>query len=206
MLSRRCSHGVAVLDGVVFAAGGYDGNSHLATAECYNMELDEWRMVAPMSFVRCWAGLASIGLELYAFGGYDSSLALQDKTSGEKYNPIVSTWTTATPMREERSQFGLTALNGCLYAIGGYGNKKSAERFDPREGKWAPIADMHSGKSCIQATPIGGRIFAYGECVVDEGPVAELYDLIADRWEAAKGPPGKFVVSAMTWYPSEFNR
>lgn len=48
--------GVAVLNRLLYAVGGFDGASRLNSAECYYPERNEWRMITPMNTIRSGAG------------------------------------------------------------------------------------------------------------------------------------------------------
>lgn len=52
MLSRRSSAGVAVLEGMLYVAGGNDGTSCLNSVERYNPKSNTWESVAPMNIRR----------------------------------------------------------------------------------------------------------------------------------------------------------
>lgn len=56
MLTRRIGVGVAVINRLLYAVGGFDGTHRLSSVECYNPEKDEWRGTAPMNTVRSGAG------------------------------------------------------------------------------------------------------------------------------------------------------
>lgn len=56
MLTRRIGVGVAVINRLLYAVGGFDGANRLSSCECYNPERDEWRTMAPMNTVRSGAG------------------------------------------------------------------------------------------------------------------------------------------------------
>lgn len=65
MLSRRSSAGVAVLDGMLYVAGGNDGTSCLNSVERFNPKTNTWEGVAPMNirrFVCSARSLAEFGL------------------------------------------------------------------------------------------------------------------------------------------------
>ena len=51
MSTRRSSVGVGVLGGLIYAVGGYDGNSRqcLSSVEVYSPDQDVWKRVADMS-------------------------------------------------------------------------------------------------------------------------------------------------------------
>lgn len=55
MLSRRSSAGVAVLDGMLYVAGGNDGTSCLNSVERFNPKTNTWEGVAPMNIRRSGA-------------------------------------------------------------------------------------------------------------------------------------------------------
>lgn len=85
MLHRRCRHGVAVLRGRIFAAGGYNGCHFLRSVEVYDPAsitttgigsgepgLGQWTEVASLATPRSRVALAASGGRLYAIG--ESSL------------------------------------------------------------------------------------------------------------------------------------
>lgn len=53
---KRLAVGVAVVNRLLYAIGGYDGNVRHNSAECYHPENDEWNMIAPMHTPRSGAG------------------------------------------------------------------------------------------------------------------------------------------------------
>ncbi|KAM7537571.1 hypothetical protein Aperf_G00000064528 [Anoplocephala perfoliata] len=83
MLHRRCRHGVAVLRGRIFAAGGYNGCQFLRSVEMYDPSasalvsingepgLGQWTEVATLATPRSRVALAASGGRLYAIGGFD---------------------------------------------------------------------------------------------------------------------------------------
>lgn len=56
MATKRIGVGVAVVNRLLFAVGGYDGSNRLRSMECYDPERDEWHFVAPMNTTRSGAG------------------------------------------------------------------------------------------------------------------------------------------------------
>ncbi len=75
MSTRRSSVGVAVLNGFLFAVGGYDGVARqcLNSVERYDSQLDEWAHMEPMTQRRSGAAVAVLDNMLYAIGGHDGS-------------------------------------------------------------------------------------------------------------------------------------
>lgn len=80
MLNRRCRHGVSVLQGRIFAAGGYNGSSFLRSVEMFDPSalgsngpngeplIGQWTEVSSMTSPRSRVSLATSAGKLYAIG------------------------------------------------------------------------------------------------------------------------------------------
>ena len=64
---------VASVAGKVYAIGGHDGSQHLNTVECFNPEINQWKIVASMEISR--RGMSAGVLEgvIYVAGGLDET-------------------------------------------------------------------------------------------------------------------------------------
>ena len=73
MSTRRSSVGLAVLNGYLYAVGGYDGVARqcLNSVERYDPEADEWSPVEPMTQRRSGAAVAVLENMVYAIGGHN---------------------------------------------------------------------------------------------------------------------------------------
>lgn len=56
MSYKRLGVGVAVVNRLLYAIGGFDGNTRLNTVECYHPENNSWTIVTPMQIGRSGAG------------------------------------------------------------------------------------------------------------------------------------------------------
>lgn len=56
MHSKRLGVGVAVVNRLLYAIGGFNGTERLATVECYHPENNEWNFVPSMRVGRSGAG------------------------------------------------------------------------------------------------------------------------------------------------------
>ena len=65
--------GVAILNGRLYAVGGYDGVARqcLNSVECYDADRDEWSPVEPMTQRRSGAAVAVLDNMMYAIGGHN---------------------------------------------------------------------------------------------------------------------------------------
>ena len=66
----RSNHGVAVLNGKIYALGGVTGKLYLRSVECYDPMTNQWKTVAPMINSRSIFNAAVVDGKLYAIGGY----------------------------------------------------------------------------------------------------------------------------------------
>lgn len=57
MHSKRLAVGVAVVNRLLYAIGGFDGVNRLNSAECYHPENDEWTLISSMQTKRSGAGM-----------------------------------------------------------------------------------------------------------------------------------------------------
>jgi kelch-like protein 19 len=69
MKSKRLAVGVAVVNRLLYAIGGFDGEHRLASMECYHPENDEWTDMPPMKFSRSGSGVAVLNQFIYVVGG-----------------------------------------------------------------------------------------------------------------------------------------
>nr|XP_024218264.1 kelch-like ECH-associated protein 1 isoform X2 [Halyomorpha halys] len=146
MNNRRLGVGVAVVNRLLYAIGGYDGKQRLSTVERYNPDENSWTFVAEMSTPRSGAGVASLKQFIYVVGGYDNC---QLKTA-ERYDTENNTWTPIAPLSVPRSAFSLAAINDKLYAIGGYDGQEFVnvvEVYDPSMDQWTTGMTMSSPRS-----------------------------------------------------------
>lgn len=114
--TRRCRAGVVVLDGLVYAVGGFNGNQRIKTVDCFDPQNNRWTTVAPMEARRATLGADVLERKIFAVGGFDGQIGLQ---SAEFYDPIKNCWQTIANMSTRRSSVGVAALDGLLYACGG---------------------------------------------------------------------------------------
>jgi len=56
MHAKRLGVGVVVVNRLLYAIGGFDGNERLASVECYHPENNEWSFLPPLQTGRSGAG------------------------------------------------------------------------------------------------------------------------------------------------------
>ena len=104
MCMARDAPAAAVVDGKLYAMGGYDHQHPLSSVERYDPAKNAWEAVAPMSTARIASAAAVVDGKLYVMGGYDGQGRL---SSVEQYDPGKDEWVAMASMAliTERSCF-----------------------------------------------------------------------------------------------------
>lgn len=183
--SRRCRSGIAVLNGLIYAIGGFNGQLRVRTVDVFDPKIRQWTQCASLEARRSTLGACVLDGMVYAVGGFDGTIGLQ---SAEVYNPITRSWRFIAPMSTRRSSVAVAALNGLLYAIGGYDGASrqclsSVECYNPELDRWTFIADMSQRRSGAGVGILDGRLYAVGG---HDGPAVrksvECYDSVNNVW------------------------
>ncbi|XP_045140970.1 kelch-like protein 3 [Echinops telfairi] len=185
MQERRSTLGAAVLNDLLYAVGGFDGSTGLASVEAYSYKTNEWFFVAPMNTRRSSVGVGVVEGKLYAVGGYDGA-SRQCLSTVEQYNPATNDWTYVADMSTRRSGAGVGVLSGQLYATGGHDGplvRKSVEVYDPGTNSWKQVADMNMCRRNAGVCAVNGLLYVVGG---DDGSCnlasVEYYSPVTDKW------------------------
>ncbi|XP_004449785.1 kelch-like protein 18 isoform X1 [Dasypus novemcinctus] len=183
MTTARSRVGVAVVNGLLYAIGGYDGQLRLSTVEVYNPETDTWARVGSMNSKRSAMGTVVLDGQIYVCGGYDGNSSLN---SVETYSPDTDKWTVVTPMSANRSAAGVTVFEGRIYVSGGHDGLQifnSVEHYNHHTATWHPTASMLNKRCRHGAASLGSKMFVCGGY---DGSgflsIAEMYSSEADQW------------------------
>jgi len=178
MLTPRGSLAAAVVNGKIYAIGGYTlGGDDVASMEFYDPFTNEWSVRASMSAPRAEIAAAVINNTIYVVGGSSSDGDPAIPLKVEAYDAPSNTWTTKAPMLAARSFPAAAAVDGTLYVIGGDGTG-SVEAYDAGSDTWSMRASMPSGGGSHRAVALNGLIYAIGG-----SPVAvKVYNPALDSW------------------------
>jgi Kelch motif/Galactose oxidase, central domain len=175
----------ATLDGVLYIAGGNDGDG--PSAQVARLDGDRWRTLAPLPEGRSAGGLVALDGRLYLVGGVvDGGLAGDTQV----YDPGADGWSPAPGLPTPREHLGAAATGGRVYVVGGRvgglgGNLAAAEAFDPASGRWSAVADLPTARGGLAATATaGGQVVAVGGEAAATFPEAEALDVASDRWRS----------------------
>ncbi len=157
----------AVIDGLIYAAGGTGSGMSQRELEVYDPVADIWTELAPMSCARNHTTGGAIGGKLYVAGGRPGN-----QTCLEEYDPAKNTWTIKAPMPTGRSGIAGAVAGNCFYVFGGEGNPNDpngifweVEAYDPLTDTWKQLDPMLTGRHGIYAAVIGNVIYLPGGAI-----------------------------------------
>uniref|UniRef100_UPI00398E7947 kelch-like protein 18 n=1 Tax=Pristiophorus japonicus TaxID=55135 RepID=UPI00398E7947 len=183
MTTSRSRVGVAMVNGLLYAIGGFDGQSRLSTVEVYNPEMDTWTKVASMNSKRSAMGTAVMDGHIYVCGGYDGFSSLN---SVECYTPEADKWVSVTPMSACRSAAGVTVFEGRIYVSGGHDGLQifnTVECYNHHTTTWYPVPSMLNKRCRHGAASLGSQMYVCGGY---DGSgflsIVEVYNSASDQW------------------------
>ncbi|KAF5206209.1 Kelch-like protein [Thalictrum thalictroides] len=187
MNSARSYAAAAVLNGLIYNFGGWNGYSKMwyDTVECYDPLSNQWTSCPSLSEMKgCLAG-ASLNNKIYAVGGGNGTNCFREV---EMLDPALGRWIPSQSMLQKRFASAAAELDGVLYVVGGYDGKKylkSAERFDPREASWSKVQNMNTSRGSHALTVFKGKLYALGGYDGNKYiPSIEIFDPCMGSWMA----------------------
>ncbi|XP_055538734.1 kelch-like protein 18 isoform X2 [Wyeomyia smithii] len=184
MSMLRSRVGVAVMDGKLYAFGGFNGTERLSTVEVYDPLQKKWSQGKAMRCKRSAVGVAALDDLVYVCGGYDGVTSL---STVECYSPKSDSWTTVAPMMKYRSAGGVAPLGGYVYALGGHDGLSifdSVERYDVSTNTWTKVRSMLNRRCRLGVATLGGKLYACGgydgSCFLRS---VEVYTPEKDQWQ-----------------------
>lgn len=197
MPTRRIGLSTCVLDGKIYAIGGYleAGASGIKAVEAYDPVTDTWTRKADMLTARAMPACATVNGRIYAIGGAPS-FASTPFNVVEEYDPTTDKWSRKAAMPTPRSALGAVEFDGKIYVMGGlttFGTPplSTVEVYDPVTDTWQRKASMRTGRSLMQVSVVEGKIFAIGSSSPGGPwlPTVEMYDPVADIWTRRANMP-----------------
>jgi N-acetylneuraminic acid mutarotase len=212
MPTGRYGLAVGVINGTLYAVGGYDANHNpVATLEAYDPVADSWTTKTPMPTARGALGAAVIAGVLYAIGGCTTQGCpddLGDVGTVEAYDPSTDSWTTKAPMPTPRESFGVAAIGSVFYAVGGncpslqpYGPPSDTncpyfgpyladnQAYNPSSNSWSVEAPMPTPRREVAVATLNGLLYAAGSMTQTASGVFEAYDPVSNSWSAVSPLP-----------------
>jgi Kelch motif protein/copper-binding protein NosD len=185
----RAYLGVGVVNNVLYAVGGYDGNNPTGLVQAYDPGTNTWTTKAPMPTPRSGLAVAVVNGILYAMGGVDFGGNMV--ATVEAYDPSTNTWTTKAPMLAARRIHAAGVVNGIIYVTGGDPGG-TVEAYDPTVGTWTTRASMPAPRGGLAAGVVSGLLYTVGSEFPETSEA--VYDPTADVWTSLPPMPTPRVV------------
>lgn len=185
MSSARCAFGLRVINGKLFACGGYDRGDCLISCEEFDLKTNTWNKLADMNTPRGRFATASLNEKVYAIGGSNGH---HEQKMVEIYDAETNKWTLCSDAIKAKVSQGVCELNGKIYGIGGCVGQRSVpdcQVYDPQTNKWSNIASLNTARYQAAVCSYKGKIYAIGgtdawSCLNS----VEIYDPNTNKWSA----------------------
>lgn len=169
---------------ILYAVGGNNGATDLATVEAYDPGTNKWTTKTPMPTARSGLAIGVVNGILYAFGGSNGGTAL---TTVEAYDTVADSWTTKASMSTARYGLGVGVVNGQIYTVGGFiapDQSSPVEAYDPLADGWVPRASMPFGRMLLGVGVVNNILYGVGGSTDGSNnlPTVEAYDYVSDTW------------------------
>nr|CAB3460348.1 unnamed protein product [Digitaria exilis] len=151
---QRFALAATELNGIIYAAGGYDGSTYSGSAERYDQREGVWVRLPSMNTRRGCHNLTVLGESLYAIGGYNGDKMV---SSVEIYDPRLNAWRMGDPMSSPRGYAAAVNLDGSVYLIGGLQSNvlilDTVEVYNPSSG-WSVLGFSSLGKRSFSSAVV----------------------------------------------------
>jgi len=184
---RNCTS--AVLDGRIYAIGGFDGTQILSSVEAYDPRMKNWMPVEPLNTPRSSAAATSVDGKIWVLGGTSGSRL----RTTERYDARMNRWEALrTDMIEVRSAAQACNCLDRLYVLGGTDQNQSihssAECHTPDSGtSWSFIKSMQEPRMDFGCCVLSDSIMVGGGQHGEVLSSTEFFRPEIDDWQL--GPP-----------------
>jgi len=207
MPTARSGLGVAVVDGKIYAIGGYldqiNFSGHLGTNEMYDPATDIWATKESMPTARDRFGIAVCQNKIYVIGGETDE---GYTGANEVYDPLTDTWETRTPMPTVRADLSANVVDDKIYLIGGteiygYGAWPRAinvtEVYDPQTDSWTTKTPIPTAVGGYASAVVDNQIYVIGSIGWGEpsSGINQIYSPETDTWALGSSLPTIFTTT-----------
>ncbi|XP_075404785.1 kelch-like protein 35 [Tenrec ecaudatus] len=154
----RWRHKMAVIQGQLFAVGGFDGLRRLRSVERYDPFSNTWAATAPLPEAVSSAAVAPCAGQLYVIGGAGPDGASTDKV--QCFDPKEDQWSLRAPAPFSQRCLEAVSLEDTIYVVGGLMSKIFT--YDPGTDVWGEAAALPGPVESCGLAVCDGKIHILG--------------------------------------------
>jgi M6 family metalloprotease-like protein len=178
-------------NGVTVMVNAAVGNGYGVTITNGN-PANTWNGEAPLPSAREKAVAASVGTELFVFGGANNTGSLNKL---DIYDTKTDLWRRGHAMPDVRAGASAAAVGSAIYVVGGKDSLGAQTRtlwkYTPASNTFAAKAQLPIAGGCGGAASLSGKLYVFIGCTNNSDHANKLYvyDPIANTWTALANAP-----------------
>ena len=197
-MTPRRALGAAVLNGQVYAVGGWNGAAtQLNLVEVLDPATGAWTIAPSLQVARSQHAVIAADEKLWVVGGWSAEEGLV--AAVERFSPAQRTWEIVTHLPTPRREPGVSLWQRQLVVAGGFNGSSDAdldgysdrvEAYDLDSGTWQRLAHLGVPRRGLALVSVQDRLFAIGGYTAEDGftNVVEGYDSAGKRWVIRSWP------------------
>lgn len=163
MLENRGRFKIVVVNNKIYAIGGSNGTTELASVEMLDMETNlKWVKVPAMPVARSNMGATELNGLIYCVGGWNGQVGLKQC---DIFDPVTQKWSTIASLNTGRYQAGVTSFKNLVYAIGGcdsWNCLASVEVYNPEDDTWTMSKPLNTARRGCGVAVFKGKLYVVG--------------------------------------------
>ena len=150
-----------------------------------------WAEQSPYPIVTSGQAVASVGGNIYSFGGIVNNTAI---ANAYKYTPGTNTWTPIASLPQPRGWFSATSDGTYIYLLGGvdqnFNTTATLWRYDPATNTYNTSLPSYTIPTYFHASAyLNGKIYRIAGAAIGTDFHVEVYDIATNSWSMAANYP-----------------
>ncbi|XP_016521253.1 kelch-like protein 33 [Poecilia formosa] len=198
MQEKRSSFSVVVLDGRLYAVGGYCESDHMDTVECYCPTTNSWRFACPLDLPLGGHVAKVFKGQIFISGGQNTDQLCV--ASMFLYHPETGS-TFLTSMSNPRAHHSMEHLGEHLYVAGGITtndnmtviDQLACEMYSPATNSWTAFTSLQVPHVGAGSAVLEGKFYVlggYSQEDFSDTNMVHRYDNTTQKWENMGQMPG----------------
>src|SRR6266480_6890948 len=153
--------------------------------------VSSWTEQAPYPIAIWGHAVASVGGNVYSFGGIANNTAI---ANAYKYSPATNTWTPIASLPQPRGWFSATTDGTNIYLLGGvdqnFNTTATLWRYDPASNTYNTSLPPYTIPTYFHASVhLNGKIYRIAGRAIGTDFHVEVYDIATNTWSMAANYP-----------------